>query len=144
MNTWMSWLAFAGVVVILELFTGTFYLLMVAFGLLAGAVAAWCNLSAAFQMVVAAVVGAGATLALHKSKFGWREKQDVSRDPNVNMDIGQSIKVEFWEDQGNGKFTARAMYRGAMWDVDLQHSAAFAGTFIIEEVRGSRLLVRPD
>ena len=143
MNAWMSWLAFAGVVVILELFTGTFYLLMVALGLLAGALAAWCNVSASLQMIVAAIVGTGATLALHKSKFGWREKQDVSRDPNVNMDIGQSIKVEFWEDQGNGKFTARAMYRGAMWDVDLSHSAAFAGMFIIEEVKGSRLIVRP-
>ena len=143
MNAWMSWLAFAGVVVILELFTGTFYLLMVALGLLAGALAAWCNVSASSQMIVAAIVGTGTTLALHKSKFGWREKQDVSRDPNVNMDIGQSIKVEFWEDQGNGKFTARAMYRGAMWDVDLLHFAAFAGMFIIEEVKGSRLIVRP-
>ena len=143
MNAWMSWLALAGVVVILELFTGTFYLLMVALGLLAGVLAAWCNLSPSLQMIVAAIVGTCATLALHKSKFGWREKQDVSRDPNVNMDIGQSIKVEFWEDQGNGKFTARAMYRGAMWDVDLSHSAAFAGMFIIEEVKGSRLIVRP-
>lgn len=143
MNATMSWLAVAGVVVILELFTGTFYLLMVALGLLAGALAAWFNLSASFQMIVAAVVGMGATLALHKSKFGWREKTNVSRDPNVNMDIGQSIKVEFWEDQGNGKFTARAMYRGAMWDVDLSNSAAFAGMFIIEEVQGSRLIVRP-
>ena len=139
----MSWLAVAGVVVILELFTGTFYLLMVALGLLVGALAAWFNLSASVQMIVAAVVGMGATLALHKSKFGWREKANVSRDPNVNMDIGQSIKVEFWEDQGNGKFTARAMYRGAMWDVDLSHSTAFAGMFIIEEVQGSRLIVRP-
>lgn len=143
MNAWMNWLALAGVVVILELFTGTFYLLMITVGLLAGALAAWCNIGASLQMVIAAIVGAIATLALHKSKFGWREKQAVSRDPNVNMDIGQSIKVEFWEDQGNGKFTARAMYRGAMWDVDLQHSAAFAGMFIIEEVQGSRLIVRP-
>ena len=143
MNAWMNWLALAGVVVILELFTGTFYLLMVAVGLLAGALAAWCNIGVSLQMIIAAIVGAIATLALHKSKFGWREKQAVSRDPNVNMDIGQSIKVEFWEDQGNGKFTARAMYRGAMWDVDLQHSAAFAGMFIIEEVQGSRLIVRP-
>lgn len=144
MNAWMSWLAFAGLVVILELFTGTFYLLMVAVGLLAGALAAWCNAGSSAQMIVAAIVGAVGTLALHKSKFGWRAKQEASRDPNVNMDIGQAIRVEFWEDQGDGKFTARAMYRGAMWDVELLHSAAFAGMFIIEEIQGSRLMVRPS
>jgi membrane protein implicated in regulation of membrane protease activity len=144
MNAWMSWLAFTGLVIILELFTGTFYLLMVAVGLLAGALAAWFNAGASTQMIVAAAVGAVATLALHKSKFGWREKPEVSRDPNVNMDIGQAIKVEFWEDQGDGKFTARAMYRGAMWDVELRHAAAFAGMFIIEEIQGSRLIVRPS
>lgn len=144
MNAWMSWLAVAGLVVILELFSGTFYLLMISVGLVAGAIAAWLNFGSSFQMIVAAMVGAAATLALHRSKFGWRERKDVSRDPNVNMDIGQTIKVEHWEDQGNGKYTARAMYRGAMWDVDLQHSAAFSGVFIIEEVQGSRLMVRPS
>ncbi|MDO9193745.1 MAG: NfeD family protein [Undibacterium sp.] len=144
MNAWMSWLAVAGLVVILELFTGTFYLLMISVGLVAGALAAWFNVGTSFQMIVAAVVGAVATLALHKTKLGGRERKDVSRDPNVNMDIGQTIKVEHWKDQGNGKYTARAMYRGAMWDVDLQHSAAFSGVFIIEEVQGSRLMVRPS
>jgi len=60
------------------------------------------------------------------------------------MDIGQSISVQEWNDQGNGKFTARTMYRGAMWDVELQHSAGFPGVYVIEEVQGSRLLVRPS
>jgi membrane protein implicated in regulation of membrane protease activity len=144
MNAWMSWLAVAGLVVIFELFTGTFYLLMIAVGLVAGALAAWFNFGASFQMIVAAIVGAVATLALHKSKFGWRERKNASRDPNVNMDIGQSIKVDQWEDQGNGKYTARSMYRGAMWDVDLMHSAGYPGMFVIEEVQGSRLIVRPS
>lgn len=144
MNAWMSWLVVAGIVVIVELFTGTFYLLMIAIGLLAGALAAIVGAGAELQMIAAAIVGALATLALHKSKYGWRETQDASRDPNVNMDIGQSITVQQWEDQGNGKFTARAMYRGAMWDVELQHSAAYAGVYIIEEIQGSRLMVRPS
>lgn len=144
MNAWMSWLVVAGLVVILELFTGTFYLLMISVGLLAGALAAWCNLGAPLQMIAAGAVGSLATLALHKSKFGWREGKEVSRDPNVNMDIGQTVKVDHWKDLGNGKYTARAMYRGAMWDVDLQHSAPLAGIYMIEEVQGSRLIVRPS
>ncbi|MFS2021308.1 NfeD family protein, partial [Massilia sp. CT11-108] len=39
MAEWMGWLVAAGVLVILELFTGTFYLLMIAIGLAAAAIA---------------------------------------------------------------------------------------------------------
>jgi membrane protein implicated in regulation of membrane protease activity len=144
MSAWMIWLSLAGIVVILELFSGTFYLLMIAFGLLAGAIAAWLGSIGEVALIVAAIVGAVSTLALHKSRFGWKRNSDARRDPNVNMDIGQSILVQKWQDQGNGKFTARTMYRGAMWDVELQHSAGFPGVYVIEEVQGSRLLVRPS
>lgn len=144
MNAWMSWLALAALVVILELFTGTFYLLMIAIGLVAGALTALLGAGSEMQMLSAALIGAFATVLLHKSKYGWRERQDASRNPDVNMDIGQSISVAQWQDQGGGKFTARAMYRGAMWDVELQHSAPLAGVFVIVEIVGSRLMVRPN
>jgi hypothetical protein len=37
---------------------------------------------------------------------------------------------------------ARVMYRGAMWDVELEAGAAAQpGSFIIREVRGNRLIV---
>ncbi|MBI3284581.1 MAG: NfeD family protein [Burkholderiales bacterium] len=144
MNSWMMWLVLAGIVVILELFTGTFYLLMIAIGLLAGALTALLSPESAWSMIVAAIVGATATVALHKSKYGWNHsKREVACDPNVNMDIGQSIHIQDWQDQGNGKFSARAMYRGAMWDVDLRGATAHAGLFVIEEMQGSRLIVRP-
>lgn len=141
----MMWSAYAGIVVILELFTGTFYLLMVAVGLVAGALAAGLHFSFSSQMIIAAIVGAIATIALHNSKYGWKgNKKDATRDPNVNMDIGQSLEINEWKDLGNGKFAARAMYRGAMWDVELQHSAGYPGIYIIEEIQGSRLIVKPS
>ncbi|QJQ04716.1 NfeD family protein [Undibacterium piscinae] len=143
MSVWMMWVAVTGLVVMLELFTGTFYLLMVALGMMAGALVAFFGISLEWQMIVAALVGAFATLALHKSKYGWREAKNASRDPNVNMDIGQSIHVQQWQDHGNGIYTSRAMYRGAMWDLELRHSAAVPGNFVIEAVEGSRLIVRP-
>lgn len=144
MSAWMIWLSLAGIVVILELFSGTFYLLMIAIGLVAGAIAAGLGHSTELALLVAAIIGSIATLALHKSRFGWKHNRDAMRDPNVNMDIGQSISVQEWHDQGNGTYTARTMYRGAMWDVELQHSAGFPGVYVIEEVQGSRLLVRPS
>ena len=53
------WLA-AGAVVVAELLTGTFYLLMVAVGLSASALAAHLGLPIAAQLVAAALVGGGA------------------------------------------------------------------------------------
>lgn len=144
MNPWITWLALAGALVILELFTGTFYLLMIALGLVAGAAAAFLQFGQATQLLVAAVVGSAATLALHKSKYGWNRNIEAARDPNVNMDIGQTLHVSEWHDQGNGKFAARAMYRGAMWDVELRNAAGHPGVFVIKEVEGSRLIVKPS
>jgi hypothetical protein len=83
-----------------------------------------------------------ATFALRRSKLGRVSRTDAARDPNVNLDIGQTVSVSEWQSAGGGMHTARAMYRGAMWDVELQEGAQVqAGRFVIREIRGSRLIV---
>ncbi|MES2148873.1 MAG: NfeD family protein [Pseudomonadota bacterium] len=137
MADWMNWLVAAGVLVILELFTGTFYLLMIAVGLALGGAAALLGLDVPLQTIVAAIVGLAATWLLHRSRFGRAPKLDSARDPNVNIDIGQCVTVDAW--QGDH---ARVMYRGALWDVVLGPGAeAQAGRFKIVEMQGSRLIV---
>ena len=137
MNDWMTWLVLTGVLVAFELFTGTFYVLMIAIGMAFGAIAALLGWSTPLQILIAAVVGVLATGLLHRSRFGRPLKQNPARDRNVNLDIGESVNVDAWND---GK--ARVMYRGAMWDIDLAHGAvANAGTFKIVEVQGSHLVV---
>jgi membrane protein implicated in regulation of membrane protease activity len=143
MADWSYWLAAAGVTVIFELFTGTFYLLMIALGLGAGALAALLGLGLALQTLVAAVVGVAATVLLRRSRFGKlvAGRIDAGRDPNVNLDVGQTVNVPQWQDGA-----ARVMYRGALWDVELDHgvaagSAPAPGQYTIREVRGSRLIV---
>ncbi len=137
MNDWMTWLVLTGVLVAFELFTGTFYVLMIAIGMAFGAIAALLGWSTPLQILIAAVVGVLATGLLHRSRFGRPLKQNAARDRNVNLDIGESVNVDAWND---GK--ARVMYRGAMWDIDLAHGAvANAGTFKIVEVQGSHLVV---
>jgi membrane protein implicated in regulation of membrane protease activity len=143
MEAWTWWLVVAGVVVICELFTGTFYLLMFALGLVSASIASLLISSMQLQMLIAAVVGSAATVALHNSKYGWKQRGDAARDPNVNIDIGQQLRVDEWQEQGNGISVARTKYRGAMWDVELRHAHANAGMFVIEAVEGSRLIVRP-
>lgn len=141
MTDWIMWLALAGVLVILEMFSGTFYLLMIAAGLLAGALAAWAGLDKPQQTIVAALVGIAATYVLRRSKYGKRNRVDAARDPNVNLDIGQVIQIDAWNAQDNPA-TARAMYRGARWDIQLAPGGEpHPGSFIIREIRGSCLIV---
>ena len=137
MSNWMGWLAAAGVLVILELFSGTFYLLMVAVGLAVGGVVALAGASVPLQAIAAAVVGVLATSLLHRSRFGRTARRDAARDPDVNLDIGQHLHVPAWHD---GR--ARVRYRGALWDVELGPGATpLPGEFCIVAVRGSRLVL---
>jgi membrane protein implicated in regulation of membrane protease activity len=137
MAQWMDWLVAAGALVILELFSGTFYLLMIAIGLAFGALAALAGASVPVQTLVAGVVGVAATGLLHRSRLGKPAKTNAARDRNVNIDIGERLSVSAWQD---GK--ARVMYRGALWDVELgQGATPEAGSFKIVEVQGSRLIV---
>jgi membrane protein implicated in regulation of membrane protease activity len=137
MSDWMLWAIGAGVLVILELFSGTFYLLMIAIGMAAGALTALARVDMPGQMLVAAIVAAIATLLLRRSRFGKTVQPPASANPDVNLDIGQTVSVPAWQDG-----MARVMYRGAMWDVELAPGQAAApGVFTIREVRGSRLIV---
>ena len=137
MSDWTIWLIGAGILVIAELFTGTFYLLMIALGLSAGALAALAGLNGPLQTLVAAAVGVAATLVLRRSRFGKAGRGEAANDPNVNLDIGQRVSVPQWQDR-----RARVMYRGALCDVELRPGALdHPGDFRIVEVHGNRLIV---
>lgn len=137
MSDWMNWLVGAGILVIAELFTGTFYLLMIAIGLACGGIAALLGLSGPIQTLVAAATGLVATSILHRSRFGRPARISASRDQNVSLDIGGRVTVPGWQ---NGR--ARVMYRGALWDVELGPGAQpEAGEYRIVEVQGNRLIV---
>ncbi|WP_076591077.1 NfeD family protein [Herminiimonas arsenitoxidans] len=142
MTDWMIWFAVACVLVILEMATGTFYLLMIAIGTAAGGVAALSGVAGTWQCIIAAAVAALATYALRRSKFGRPDNTNAARDPNVNLDIGQTLEVAEWRNAAGTSYTARVMYRGALWDVELaEGEAATPGKFVIQEVHGSRLIV---
>lgn len=139
MIEWKIWFALAAMAVVLEMFTGTFYLLMIGIGLTVGGLLAWAGMASEVQLIVAGMIGMAATYGLRRSKLGRSPGRDARRDPNVNLDIGQRLTVNAWNPDGR---TARAMYRGALWDVELEHGvAAGPGTFTIHEVRGSHLIV---
>lgn len=140
MTSYYLWFAAAVVLVIAEMATGTFYLLMIACGVVAGGVGAVLGLDVPLQTVVAAVVAVIAIVALRRTHFGKVRRRDAATDPDVNLDIGQEVDVLAWDDYRR----ARVPYRGAEWTVELAPDAdPAAGRYRIVEVRGATLIVSP-
>ncbi|MFP8778050.1 NfeD family protein [Hydrogenophaga sp. RWCD_12] len=132
------WWLLAAAMVALELFTGTFYLLMLSIGLAAGALAAHLGLSETTQLVVAALVGSSAVVLCHLVKRRRNGDPSVRSLRSVNLDIGETLQVDHWQPDG----TAQVRYRGAQWTVVLAPGQTAApGTYRINELVGSRLQV---
>ncbi len=133
------WWLLTGAAVAVELMTGTFYLLMFAIGLAAAAMAAHMGMSVTAQLVIAAVIGGGSVIAWHFLRGKKMVGKNAEFNSDVNMDIGQTVTVESW--QANG--TSSIKYRGATWTAQLQAgSSAESGSYVIEQVVGSRLIVK--
>ena len=99
MSDWTLWLMAAGTLVILELFTGTFYLLMIAMGLAVGALAALAGGGMTLQIVasaVASVVAIGALQARRKrhARMPVRAKPVVKVSISVAALSGFARKVK--------------------------------------------------
>ncbi|SSW71149.1 NfeD family protein [Achromobacter agilis] len=134
------WLGLAALALIGELATGTFYLLLVALGLAAGGVAAWFGAGLEWELVACGVVLLLGLLILRKTCVLKKREVDSASNADVNLDIGQTVSVEAWSENG----TARVWYRGAHWQAELaQGQAPQAGEQTITEMRGSILVLTP-
>ena len=101
MNATTMWWLLAGALVALELMTGTFYLLMLAIGAAAGALAALAGLDLTAQVVTAAAVGG---LAVVLWSFGRPQKSaaEASQDQgqrHVLHDVEHRDQARPLEDQ---------------------------------------------
>ncbi len=101
------WLLLAGGLVIAELLTGTFYLLMLSLGAAAAALMAYADGSLTWQFVTAAIVGGGAAVLWHLKK----PLSNDAQDSNVHLDIGETVTVDAWDAQGH----SQVKHRGAQW-----------------------------
>jgi membrane protein implicated in regulation of membrane protease activity len=132
------WWLLAGAAVAVELATGTFYLLMLAFGLAAAALAAHAGASITVQLLAAAAVGGGAVLGWHLKRSREPQAPDASVNPDVNLDIGEVVHIASWNADG----TASIKYRGANWTaIPVEGAIPVAGPHRVRQVIGSRLVV---
>jgi membrane protein implicated in regulation of membrane protease activity len=130
------WFVLTGVLVALELMTGSFYLLMLGLGALTAALAAMAGHGLRVQMVVAAVIGGLSVVLLGQ----WRKRQAITpqETQDQHLDLGATVMVEAWDAQGTTKVT----HRGAVWiAVHVTTQVPAPGAHRIQAMVGNRLVL---
>lgn len=132
------WIGLAGALIVAELVTGTFYILMAAIGALSGAALSYLGASVPVQMITAAIITVVSMYGVYFYRKRYsKEPKPAENNPDINMDIGQIIVVHEWHDN-----KARVSFRGAQWDVELVPGAVPGHSgYQIVSVRGSTLIV---
>ncbi len=138
MDLWIIWVVAGLALVITELVTGTFYLLMIGVGAFAGAIVAWMGGSLEWQAIGSGIIAvAGAWLVHH-----WHARQPDTPQGSNFLDRGQAVVLEGWANEPAR--IARVKYRGSTWDARLARNGehpAPGSTLYIEGQEGSTLLV---
>jgi membrane protein implicated in regulation of membrane protease activity len=141
MELYLLWIIVGIALVIAEMLTGTFYLLVIALGAFAGAAAAWLGGGVVLQAIAGgaiAIVGAWWVHHWHAS----RQPMDGGRG-NL-LDRGQAVVLEGWTNEGAG--IARVKYRGTSWDARISDPAAHpvpGETLYIDAQEGNTLVLVP-
>ncbi len=138
------WWVLTAVLVVLELVTGTFYLLVLALGCAGGGIAALAGLGISGQIGITALVClAGWGYLRKRQKQKSMEMPEPAGDSAVNLDVGEILDVGAWQENR----TCEVRYRGAVWQADLAAgidlSAAHPGRYAIEKVVSNRLILTP-
>ena len=112
----LAWAIVGLVLVITELLTGTFYLLVLGLAGFGAALAAWLGFGFGAQAIVFVVVSGVGCYAVHAYRARNQTQQMTS------IDAGQPASFEGWVDQAAG--LARVRYRGASWEARVEGEAA--------------------
>jgi membrane protein implicated in regulation of membrane protease activity len=94
MNESTIWWLIAGSLVGIELMTGTFYLLMLAIGASAGAIAAHAQLSFSSQLITGSVVG-GLAVILWRVYSLQKLKSHPEEVSAQHLDVGETVEVQW-------------------------------------------------
>ena len=139
MELWLLWLIVGFVLVIAELMTGTFYLLVIGLGAFVGAMVAWMGGNVLLQAFVGSAVALGGAWFVHHWHAANRDK-----DTGISnfLDRGQPVVLEGWTNEPAG--IARVRYRGASWEARVSEPASRpvpGATLYIHGQEGNTLVV---
>jgi len=133
-----TWWIITGTLVLLELLTGSFYLLMLALGAALGALGAHAGFAPMTQWLVAALCSSAFVFVCYVLRRRVLGANHAVGNRDIHLDIGATLTIKTWQDDG----CARVSYRGAQWTVMLRPGQdPSPGTYRVIEVVGNRLLV---
>jgi len=107
----LAWLIAGFILVIVELVTGTFYLLVIGIAAFAGAGVAYAGGTFVWQAVAAAVIAVAGLIWAH------RYRQTISPKRMQGLDFGQPAAFESWVNKSTAQ--ARVKYRDALWNAQV-------------------------
>jgi membrane protein implicated in regulation of membrane protease activity len=129
------WAILGLTLVIVELLTGTFYLLMLAIAAFGAAFVAWLGHGFPVQVIVGSAIAAAGCYGVHV----YRARNATEQMPSI--DAGQPASFESWLDQPARR--ARVSYRGASWEAVVEGDAApeSGATLYVVATHGNTLKV---
>lgn len=135
MDAYLIWALLGLGLVIVELLTGTFYLLMLGAAGFGAALAAWLGAGFPLQCIIAGLVSAAGCYGVHV----WRHRNQGNQMQSV--DAGQPASFESWVDESAR--LARVRYRGTSWDarIDGAEPLAAGAMLYVNQLQGSTLSV---
>lgn len=135
MDHYLVWILAGFALVIAELLTGTFYLLMLGIAAFGGGAGAWLGLGFPAQAIAAGVIAGAGSYLVHI----YHAKN--ARQQMKSMDHAQPVTFEAWVNQDAR--LARVRYRGASWEAHVKGDASIdpGGMLYILATEGNTLTV---
>ena len=135
MESYLVWLAAGFVLVIAELVTGTFFLLVLGIAAFAGSATAWFGLGFWVEAMCAAAVAVAGVLWVRQYRKATPQSDMAS------LDLGQAVTFDAWVSREQG--AARVTYRNTQWDAEVEGERDFDSgqVLYIRAVDGNMLKV---
>ena len=135
MDSALAWLIAGIVLIVAELVTGTFYLLVLGVAALLAAAVAYAGGGFLIQVIVAGVIAIAGV-------FWIRGRKHAMATPAMPpLDVGQPVTLDSWINRDDR--LARVKYRDALWDaiVEGEFRGEAGEVFYIRAVAGNTLRV---
>jgi membrane protein implicated in regulation of membrane protease activity len=135
MESYLIWLIAGFVLVIAELLTGTFFLLVLGIAAFAGSASAWFGLGFWSEALCAAAVAVAGVFWVR------RHRKAMQRPDMAALDVGQPVSFDAWVSREQG--VARVRYRNTLWDAEVKGERELAPgeALFIHALEGNTLKV---
>ena len=107
----LAWLIAGAALIVTELVTGTFYLLVLGIAALVGSGIGYAGGALVWQALAAAAVAVAGVVWVHQ----YRKR--TASSPMQGLDVGQPAAFDSWVNRGAGH--ARVKYRDTLWDAQV-------------------------